>query len=64
MNPKLSTFPPINKGLLEALEKRFPDRCPEEALTDQQVRVKMGNVAVIRFLRTEYNRQNKTILSP
>lgn len=55
-------FPSIPKELLEELEKRFPDKCPEQGETTDQIRVKMGQVSVIRFLRAAFEFQNTTVL--
>jgi hypothetical protein len=55
-------FPPIPKVLLEELERRFPDVCPEPDLTLDQIRFKQGQVSIIRFLRSTFDFQNQNIL--
>lgn len=55
-------FPPIPKVLLEELEKRFPDVCPEPDLSLDQIRFKQGQVSVIRFLQSNFEFQNRNIL--
>lgn len=57
-----NTFPPIPSALLLELEKRFPDRMPETAESVDSIRVMQGSVKVIRFLRTQFDAQNKTVL--
>jgi hypothetical protein len=56
-------FPPVSKELLAELERRFPDRLPDfvqEPLDN--IRHKQGQVSVIRFLRTQFELQNRNIL--
>lgn len=55
-------FPPVPKVILEELEKRFPDICPEPTLSNDEIRFKQGQVSVIRFLRTTFDFQNRNIL--
>ena len=55
-------FPLVSEALIEALEKQFPDVCPNPLLTHEEVRVRMGEVAVVRFLRRHHDSQHKTIL--
>lgn len=57
-----NTFPPIPAALLLELERRFPDRMPETDLSADDIRVAQGSVKVIRFLRNQFDIQNKTVL--
>jgi hypothetical protein len=57
-----STFPPIPLALLVELEKRFPDRMPETDDSVDAIRVKQGSVKVTRFLRSQFDLQNKSVL--
>jgi hypothetical protein len=50
------SFPRVPRDLLEALEERFPDRCPDLDLPDKKVWSRVGNVEVVRFLREMHNR--------
>ena len=52
----------VTKELLEELEKRFPDRCPEPDLSLDEIRFKQGQVSVVRFLRQHHEAQSKNIL--
>ena len=56
---KLGDLPPIQKELIEALEVLFPDRCPDESMSDRAVWISAGCVKVIRKIRSEYERQNR-----
>jgi hypothetical protein len=55
-------FPVVSKELLEELEKRFPDRMPDSALTLESYLEKQGEIRVVRFLRHQFNLQNQNIL--
>ena len=56
-------FPPVSKELLAELERRFPDRLPDFAQEPLDIiRHKQGQVSVIRFLRTQFEKQNRNIL--
>lgn len=58
----MKKIPIVNKELLEELEKRFPDKCPDHTLTIDQIRFKQGEISVIRFLRAMFDAQNKNVL--
>lgn len=54
-------FPPVPGPLLEALQRAFPDRIPDKpGVASQEVLI--GNQQVIRFLRSQFEEQNETIL--
>lgn len=55
-------LPNVPKELLEALEKRFPDRLPENMETLDSIRFRSGQVSVIRMLRHHFELQNQNIL--
>jgi hypothetical protein len=55
-------FPPVPKQLLEKLEALFPDRCPDPEDTLDDIRVKTGEVRVVRLLRHHFDAQHKTTL--
>lgn len=55
-------FPPIPPELLEELERLFPDTMPAASLSIDEIRVRQGEVKVIRFLRQKYEEQNRTVL--
>ena len=60
MNPH--AIPPVPHELLTELERRFPDVMPEPDTTVDAIRIKQGQVSVIRFLRYAFNEQNKNVL--
>lgn len=61
MAPK-SKLPPIPVDLLVALEKAFPDVCPDPGVSLDDIRIKQGELAVVRFLRRQFDIQNNTII--
>lgn len=50
--------PMIPPDLLRWLERRYPDRCPSPTLTLDDIRVRQGEVGVIRALRSLYDSQH------
>lgn len=57
-----SKLPPISTQLLAALEKAFPDVLPHRDTTLDELRIKQGEINVLRFLRHQYDIQNTTTL--
>lgn len=55
-------FPTVDKKFLEALEERYPDQCPPQGTSIEDIYVKQGQVSVIAFLRHQYKQQNLNIL--
>lgn len=58
----MKELPTIPEDLLLALEDAFPDRAPEGDETERKLWINCGSVKVIRFLRTAYEEQNRTVL--
>lgn len=58
------TVPPIPRLLLEYLERTYPDRMPDERMTLDEIRVRTGQVTVVRHLRKQYERQQENVLTP
>ena len=52
-------FPFVPEDLLEALERVFPDRCPDGELTDAEIRERIGECRVLRFLKRHQQRQER-----
>ncbi len=50
-------FPAVDAELVEALERAFPDRCPDAALSHDEIRERIGETRVVRFLRRQLERQ-------
>lgn len=58
-----NTFPPISAELLKELETRFPDQLPTDPCTTvEELRIKQGEMNVVRLLRRQFDAQNKTII--
>lgn len=57
-----SKFPLVSKELIEALEKRFPDRMPDNVREYETYLTLQGRVEVVRLLRHQFNLQNQNIL--
>jgi len=55
-------FPPVPLELLEELERRFPNRVPNITDSDRQVWVKVGQSAVVSFLRAQFEEQSQNLL--
>lgn len=50
-------LPNLTVELVEALERFFPDRCPDPEKTDRDVHMIMGEQKVVRFIRAEFEAQ-------
>lgn len=55
---KRNSFPPVPLALIEELEKRFPDRIPDDVQEHTSFAELVGQQKVIRFLRREFDKQN------
>lgn len=51
-------LPPISQVLIDKLEALYPDRSPDMDWADRKIWVKTGECLVVRFLRSQFNRQN------
>lgn len=58
-----SQLPHIPKDLLDALDKKFPERCPDIGMSDREIWVMVGQRKVIRHLMTIFDQQNSNVLS-
>lgn len=56
-------FPTIPHDLMEELEKRFPEMTPPLTMSLEEIRWKGGQRSVVRFLRSQYDRQNETVIN-
>lgn len=50
-------FPDVPADLMAALERIFPDRCPDGALSNDEIRERIGEARVLRFLRRQAARR-------
>lgn len=55
-------LPPIPKELVLALDKLFPERCPDIGWSDREVWRRTGQREVVRFLLTMLQEQEDNIL--
>ena len=55
-------FPAIPPDLMEALEERFPEQCPDPRWSDREVWMSVGERRVVRFLRSVYDEQQENIM--
>ena len=54
-------FPHVPPELLEALERVFPDRCPDSELSDADIRERIGECRVVRFIKRHFLRQQRAL---
>lgn len=54
--------PPIPQDLLEYLETVYPDRMPSSSMPHEQFLIESGRVELVRSLRVQFDKQNKTVL--
>lgn len=57
-------LPPIPGGLIEALEARFPSRCPQVTDSERDIFLYAGKVALIQWLKTIQVQRLKASLIP
>ena len=57
------TLPHIDPKLVEALEKLFPNICPNLLDTEREVWYKAGASSVVSFLAEVLRRQSESILN-
>lgn len=49
-------FPSVHHELVEALEDRFPDKCPSLNMPDRAIWVAVGRADVVKYLKEMSNR--------
>jgi len=59
MSSPMKNFPEVSKALLDALDKRFPDRCPSSGMNDREIWMEVGCRRVVQFLQSVYQEQNE-----
>jgi hypothetical protein len=58
-----SDFPLVPKALIEDLERRFKDTVPTNPATSlDEFKILQGQLEVVRFIRSQYEKQTKDIL--
>lgn len=55
-------LPPLSQELIDALEKRFPERCPDPSWTEREIWRRVGQREVVRLLIKELADQSENIL--
>lgn len=55
-------IPYIEDGLLDYLQRLYPDVSPEPSLTDREIWINRGSVEVVRHLKHLHNIQRENIL--
>lgn len=58
----MDQLPVVPQELLEALDRRFPERCPEPEWSDREIWIRAGERRVVRFLKRVFEQQNENIL--
>jgi hypothetical protein len=57
------SFPAISKALVDSLEERCPEKCPELTMTEKEIWFYAGQRQIVRLVKKAYEEQNETILS-
>jgi hypothetical protein len=57
---KNADFPFIDETLLQELERIFPDKCPDGGLSNDDIRERIGETRVLRYLRRQFERQSRS----
>lgn len=58
----LPKIPPLSPELIDALDRRFPERCPDPTWSDREVWRRVGQREVVRFLIEELKRQSDNLI--
>lgn len=55
-------LPPVNKQLVDALEQRCPEKCPDLSMDQKEIWFYAGQRSMVRLLKKAYEDQNQTTL--
>jgi len=55
-------LPAVPKDLLDALDKRFPELCPEPSWSDREIWMRVGERQVVKFLKRIFDDQNENVM--
>ncbi len=55
-------IPPLDRSLIEALDERVPERCPDPSWSDREIWLYTGKRELIRLLISELEAQEDNIL--
>jgi hypothetical protein len=50
-------LPPMTEELVAALDKRFPDQCPDPSWGEREIWIRVGQRSVVNFLKHSLERQ-------
>lgn len=62
MQKEPDSLPPISKALVDALEERCPDKCPELTMSEKEIWFYAGQRQMVRLIKKAYEDQNQNIL--
>lgn len=57
----MKDFPLISEALLEALNKSYPDKCPNPNQTDREIWMAVGARRVVEFLQGKHKQQTEKV---
>tara|TARA_R100001460_G_scaffold89074_1_gene130614 strand:- start:2712 stop:2930 length:219 start_codon:yes stop_codon:yes gene_type:complete len=55
-------IPALDSRLVEALNERFPERCPDPEMSDREIWIEAGKRSVVRFLIDQLENQKNNLL--
>lgn len=58
----MENLPVVPQDLLEALDKQFPERCPDPGWSDREIWMRVGERRVVRYLKRIFEQQNENVL--
>lgn len=56
-----TSYPAVSEALIDALDKTFPERTADPAWSDREIWMRAGERRAVRFLRGQFNEQQKGI---
>ena len=55
-------IPPLDRALIEALDERVPERCPDPSWSDREIWIYAGKRELIRVLKSELEAQENNLI--
>ena len=55
-------LPPVSKQLIDSLEQRCPEKCPDLCMDQKEIWFYAGQRSMVRLLKKAYEEQNETKL--
>jgi hypothetical protein len=56
-----SKLPPLDPALIEALDRMYPERCPDPSWNDREIWMRAGERRLVRRLQEELRRQRPEV---